>query len=202
MLSTEAVSKIQRYVESGMQPRTDAVLSDAFVLWWDTADLEDADFCIIYRRGNCSRAFQINGRWQLVKGLGTKDNGPFAWDTWETNGLPSAGSIRELAQLMWLPDKETLSFLPLALQRKGRRHMICGDKLFMFIPDDNGFFLELKGARSPLFGGEPWKSTNAADWASKFSKSDGAPVSAESALAQVAMASAGETVLSDLWGMF
>lgn len=210
MLSTEAVARIARYIETGMPARTESVLGDAHAFWWDTRDLEDTDFCLINRNGNIGRAYQKGGQWQLVKGLGKADTGPFNWESWELNGMGSAGSVQELAQQMWLPDVESLSFLPKALTPpKSRRLLISRDLLFKFITNANteGFKLQAPGgSESALFRGKPWESRDAAEWARKWSDGGfGAPVSAEAALAQVAFAnvqSTAEQTLGDVWGMF
>jgi hypothetical protein len=208
MLAPEVVTKIGSYIAAGMAPRVESVLGDAHVFWWDVCEAEDAAFCIINRNGNISRAYQVNGVWGLVKGLGKSDPGPFYWDNWE---LTSHGySIAELAQKCWLPDQETLSFLPKALTPpKSRRLLISRDLLFKFITNSTweGFKLQAPGGQeSALFRGKPWESRDAAEWARKWSDGGfGAPVSAEAALAQVAFVGVQEKAeagLDGLWGMF
>ena len=208
MLSAETVAQIGRYIETGMEPRVESVLGDAHVFWWSTDDLEDADFCLVNRNGNISRAYQVNGVWGLVKGMGKAEFGPFQWENWELTS--HANSIGELAQKCWLPDIESLSFLPRQLTPpRGRRQLICRDKLFKFITNASwdGFKLQAPGgAESMLFKGKPWESRDAAEWARKWSDGGfGAPVSAEAALAQVAFVGVqqkAEAGLGDLWGMF
>lgn len=208
MLAPETVSKIGRYIEAGMMVRTESVLGDAHVFWWDTCDLEEADFCLINRNGNIGRAVQIDGAWDLIKGMGRADTGPFVWS--QDDATNCELTLQDLAQKMWLPSQEKLSFLPKALTPpRSRRLLVCRDQLFKFITNStwDGFKLQAPGgSESALFKGKPWESRDAAEWAAKWSDGGfGAPVSAEAALAQVAFVGVkqqAEAGLDGLWGMF
>lgn len=207
-MNQEAINRIQRYVTAGMMVRTESLLSDAHVFWWDTADGEEADFAIVNRDGNIARAIQDDGKWQLYRGVGKSGYTPFSPASWEFTSI-AGPDLRACVQKMWLPGRgeERLTFLPKELTPPGRRKVICRDQLVSFVglKDSQGFALEFNGERSPEFLGKPWESQQAVDWIVARCHGPDAPQSNEQVLAQVqtqqAVASA-EDALAGLWGSF
>lgn len=184
-MNDDAINRIGRYVAAGCPVRTESLLSDAHVFWWDTCDGEEADFAIVNRNGNIARAIQQNGTWRLYKGVGKNGFSPFSPASWEFTSV-SGPDLRACAQKMWLPsrDEERLTFLPKDLTPPGRRKVIVRDQLVTFVGlKSEGFALELGGVRSPDFQGKPWESQAAVDWCVARCRDGDAPKSAEQILA-------------------
>lgn len=207
-MNQDAINRIQRYVGAGMMARTESLLADAHVFWWDTCDGEDADFALVNRNGNIARAIQNNGVWSLYKGVGKSGFSPFSPASWEF--VPISGpDLRACAQKMWLPDScdERLTFLPKDLTApNSKRKVICRDQLVTFIGlKSEGFKLELAGVTSPEFLGKPWESRQAVEWVVNRCNAPDAPKSAEAVVAAMqheAAVDAAAAALDNVWGMF
>lgn len=205
-MNQDAISRIERYVAAGCPVRTESLLADAHVFWWDTRDGEEADFAIINRDGNTARAFQEDGIWHIAKNLGRAGAAPWHPEDWQLLDI-SSPDLRVCAQKLWLPSRgeERLCFLPKELTPpKSRRLLICRDQLFKLIGNQGtGFRLEQGGVQSPIFEGKPWESTQAVEWAVNHCRSPDAPQSAEAILMQTRVAQA-TVAMEDLpgFGMF
>jgi hypothetical protein len=201
--------RLERFVAAGCPAQTESVLADAHIFWWDTCGAEDADFAIINRNGNFARVIQKGGIWEVYKNLGRAGQ-CFTPEHWEKLSLRGP-CLREIAQKMWLPDRdeERLTFLPKELTPpRKRRMLICRNQLFTLngLGDTEGFkLIGPGGVDSPTFQGKPWESVPAIDWAVARCTSVDAPKSAEAVLQaaqfqQAAMAA--EDALEGIWGQF
>jgi hypothetical protein len=209
MLTVEQKDRITRYVGSGCAPVCTSFNADTHAFHWDTcSDVEDADFILINRGGMLARAFQNSAQqWVLVKGAGKED--PLTWGLTETSAKRNTAA--EVAGCVWMPDNETLSFLPKPLgQPRSYRKVVLRGELFDFKSQGNETFSLIKhGNISPPFAGKPWESREAVKWGLAQLDPSNAPLSPEAALAArtqavtaAVVAQQAESALEGVWGMF